>query len=110
MNPIAQTAPAARSASASSSAPGLGSPAGTTRSRSPGFKGGRRRRSRSTAPATSQSFGLARFILEALADDHADSDQDNRRDEPRHEPFGDGSEVAERPAAPVVGVLRVLDV
>src|SRR3954453_12201969 len=108
---IAQTVPAPRRASASSSARGLGSPGGTTGSRSPGFsRGFVRCRKSSTAAATRKSFGLARFTLEPLADDHADDDQRGRRDEPGDEPFWNRAEVADRPAAAVVRVLRVLDV
>ena len=40
----------------------------------------------------------------------AERDEHARRDEPRDEPFGDRPDVAERPAAAVVRMLRVLDV
>src|SRR5581483_12445867 len=104
MKPAASSAARPSSASAKSSAPGLGSPSGTTRSRSPGFnRGRRRRRNSSTAPATRKSFGLGRFTLQPLADHDADRDQGDRGDEPGDEPFRDGADVTDRPAAAIVG-------
>src|SRR4051794_39305020 len=82
---------------------------GTTRSGS--MSTWRRRLPRdasSTRPERSASLALA--MLQPLPDDEAGADEDDARDEPGDEPFGDRADVAEGPAAAVVRMLRVLDV
>src|SRR5581483_157486 len=89
------------------SAPGLGGSFGTVRSAS--GRGLRRPRpASSTSPATRESRSLA--TAEPLADREAQADERAGGEEPRHEPLRHGPEMAERPAAAVVRVLRQLDV
>src|SRR4051794_19189638 len=56
----------------------------------------------STSPESTQSLALA---MQPLADRHADTDEDGRREEPGHEPFGDGADAPDRPAAAVIRML-----
>src|SRR4029079_5811656 len=77
--------------------------------RSPGPSGlGLRRRSRSTIPEISASLALP--TLQPLSDYHADGDERRHPDEPGDEALRNRADVADRPAAAVIRVLRVLDV
>src|SRR5256885_3389400 len=110
MNAIANAAAANRSTAATSSEPRFRGAAGTIRSRSPGRSRGRRPRlpiSRSSA-ATSAAFAL--LTLQPLPDHDADGDEGRHPEEPGDEPLRNGAQMADRPTAPVVRVLRVLDV
>src|SRR3954454_15450516 len=96
------------SAIAHVSAPRSTSMSGTTRSGS--LSRCRRRLPReasSTSPESSASFALA--MLQPLPDHEAEADQHRPGEEPRDEPLGDRADVAERPAAAVVRMLRVED-
>src|SRR5919204_5362489 len=111
MNAIALIAHAPKSASTSSSDCGSGTPSGTIRSRSSGSgrAGFRRRPASSSAPEITRSFALA-LTLQPLADHDADRNEHRRPDQPRDKPLRNRPEVADRPAAAIVRVLRVFDV
>src|SRR3954451_16534342 len=88
------------------SAVGFASKSGTTRAASE--RGERRPRpATSTRPDTRSSFALA---MQPLSDHEAHAEQRGAGDEPRDEAFGNRPDVPERPAAAVVGMLRVFDV
>src|SRR5579884_1766541 len=107
MNPTAQRAAKKSSRIAHVSAPGFGARFGTVRSASlRGF--GRLRPRRSTSPATSESRAL--LTAKPLADDDAEADERDHAEEPGDEALRHRTDVAERPAAAVVDVLRVQDV
>src|SRR3954467_2705182 len=81
----------------------------TIRSRSPGFSVGRRRLAK-TSVAAETSSALALLMAQPLSEQDADRDERRGRQEPGHEPFRHRPEMADRPAAAVVRVLRPLDV
>src|SRR3954464_14483278 len=88
------------------SAPGFASKSGTTRAALE--RGERRPRpATSTRPESRRSLALP---MQPLPDDETDSEQRGAGDEPRDEAFGNRPDIPERPAAAVVGMLRVLDV
>src|SRR3954451_2185028 len=79
------------------------------RSRSAGGRCFPRRPTRTRTISVSRALRLA-LMLEPLSDHDADCDEGGHRDEPGDETLRDGTEVPDRPAAPVVGVLCVLHV
>src|SRR4029077_15765156 len=107
---IPQAAAANSRPIATSSAAGLfGAGQATVGSRSRGLSlRFRRRPTRSTAAATRNARALP--TAEPLPEHEADADERGRRQEPRDKPLRHGADVPDRPAAAVVGVLRVLDV
>src|ERR1051326_1369116 len=107
MNPAAKSAAAKRSTSAAFSALRSGGSSGTTRSAC--FGGRRRPRpSSSTMPETTKARTLP--MAEPPSYDDADRNEERGGEEPRHEALGHRPDVADRPPAPVVGVLHPVDV
>src|SRR5581483_3040571 len=107
MNPAAKSAARKSRPTAAVSARGFGGNAGTTRSDS--FGGfARPRPSRRTIAATRKRPSLR--TLEPLPYDDADRNEESGRQEPRDETLGHRADVADRPAAAVVGMLDPVDV
>src|SRR5436190_23807079 len=110
MNATAQRLAAPSRTSTRRSGPGLGGPTGTMRGGAGSSGGGLRRPSSSSAAAVTRSLVLALMSSQTAPDREADSHERGRADQPGDDPFRDRPDVSERPAAAVVGVLRVLDV
>src|SRR5436190_11859933 len=106
MNAIAESDESPRRPSTASSARGAAGRLGTIRPARRDDRG-LPRPIRSTSAESAQSFALA---TQAPSDHHAESDEHAHPDESGHEPLGDRTDVAERPAASVVGVLGPFDI
>src|SRR5437588_7377646 len=107
MNPAAKSAAAKRRASAALSAPRLGGSSGTTRS---ACFGGRRRPRPSSSTMLETTNARALPMAKPLSHDDADRHEERGGEEPRHKALGHGTDVADRPAASIVGMLHPVDV
>src|SRR5947207_3496457 len=107
MNPAAKSAAAKRSASAAVSALRSGGSSGTTRS---ACFGGRRRPRPSSSTMLETTKARTLPMAEPLSHDDADRNEERGGEEPRHEALRHRPDVADRPAAPVVGMLHPVDV
>src|SRR5437762_899302 len=110
MKATAQRVARPSSARTASSARGLGGPGGTTCGRPGSRGGGVRRPITSNAAAVTKSLALAFTASQSRADREADGHERGRAEEPGDDPLRNRADVAERPPAAVVRVLRVLDV
>src|SRR5579862_502865 len=109
MKPTANTAVRKSRASTRLSAPRSDGSFGTMRSAS--FDGLRRRRLRPSASTTAETIASSALrMLQLLPYRHAQPDEHDHGDEPRHEPLRHGADLADPPAAAVVGVLRPVDI
>src|SRR5581483_437808 len=107
MNPAAKSAAANRSASTTVSAPGSGGSSGRTRS---ACLGGRRRPQPSSSTMLETTKARALLMAKPLSHDDADRNEERGCEEPRHKPLRHGADVADRPTAVVVRMLRPVDV
>src|SRR5438270_8184487 len=107
MNPAANSAAAKRSTSTTVSAPRSGGSSGTTRS---ACFGGRRRPRPSSSTMLETTNARALLMAKPLSHDHADRNEERGREEPRHKTLRHRADVADRPTAVVVRMLRPVDV
>src|SRR5947209_7884236 len=101
------SAAAKRRASAALSAPRSGGSSGTTRS---ACFGGRRRPRPSSSTMLETTKARALPMAKPLSHDGADRDEERGGEEPRHEALGHRADVADRPTAVIVRMLRPVDV